>query len=319
MTLNRKRAAWTGALVAAVVTAGAVGAPAQAAEGKTIKPVADKIQPKKLPASAKAKATTAAAATPKAKAEARASSQAAGVAAAGTVSLKPGEVLKSDEYIATANGFLYMQPDGNLVLDHKAGAELWASGTYGNPGAYAEFQADGNFVIYKKDVNGVKGAAVWSSTTWGNSNARLDFQDDANLVVYRKDGSAAWSTRTWEVPDHTLTGGENLDRGTWMAATNTVLAMDNRGYFAVFERSTGKVRTAAGSYSPGAYARMQKDGNFVIYSKNGGEGKGGAIWNTESWGNPGAYLAYGMDSTLVLHAADSSELGRFTSGDNEQG
>lgn len=306
MDFNRKRAAWTGALAAAV-SVGVLASPvAQAADGKTDTRTTVKVAVKKPQGGVPAKSA------------AKNQQRATALAATTNVSLQPGDILASNEYIETENGFLYMQPDGNLVLDHKAGAELWASATYGNTGAYAVFQADGNFVIYKKDGGPTKGGALWSSRTWGNPNSHLDFQDDANLVVYRADNSAVWSTRTWKVGNNTLTGGQNLERGTWMSAANSILAQDNRGYFAVFYRGKDYGR-GFWNYSPGAYTRMQNDGNLVTYKKDGGEGKGGAIWDTKTWGQNGAYLTFGAtDSTLVLHKSNGDVLIDFKTGDNQQ-
>ncbi|MCB5179152.1 hypothetical protein [Streptomyces antimicrobicus] len=297
MKLNRKRAAVVGALVAAVALGGAV-VPAQAAPAPAGTATAKEIPAKKLPAGAKAKNRTS-------------SDRASATTASGSFSLGAGDVLGSNEYIETENGVLYMQPDGNLILDHKAGAELWASGTYGNPGAYAIVQPDGNFVIYKQDGGPTKGGAVWNTGTWGNPNARVDFQDDANLVLYRENNSAAWSTKTWRVGSNTLTGGQNLERGTWMWGVDAVVAQDNRGYFGVFFRNEDKAYVA-GTYSVGAYTRMQTDGNLVIYKAGGGEGKGGANWNTGTWGNPGAYFTFdATTSAAVLRKADGTELGHF--------
>ncbi|MFJ3877056.1 hypothetical protein ACIPW5_06310 [Streptomyces sp. NPDC090077] len=306
MNFNRKHATWTGALVAALSVGALVSPAAQAAGGKTDTPTAVKLAVKKPQGGVPAKSA------------AKNQQRATALAAAAVVSLHPGDVLASDEYIETENGFLHMQPDGNLVLNHKAGAELWASGTFGNTGAYAVFQTDGNFVVYKKGGGPAKGGALWNSATWGNANGRLDFQDDANLVVYRADNSAAWSTRTWKVGNNTLTGGQNLERGTWMSAANSVLAQDNRGYFAVFYRGKD-YGLGFWNYSPGAYTRMQTDGNLVTYKKDGGEGKGGALWNTKTWGQNGAYLAFGAtDSTLVLHKSNGDVLIDFKTGDNQQ-
>ncbi|RSS82045.1 hypothetical protein [Streptomyces sp. WAC06614] len=297
MKLNRKRAAVVGALVAAVALGGAV-MPAQAAPAPVAKSSAVEIPVKKLPAGAKAKAATT-------------SGRASAFTATSDVTLLPGDVLASNEYIETENGILYMQPDGNLVLDHTAGANLWASGTWNNPGAYAVLQTDGNFVVYKKDGGPTKGGALWSSRTWGNPNSHLSFQDDANLVVYRGDNAPVWSTRTWRVGDNTLSGGENLERGTWMSGVNAILVQDNRGYLGVFYRHEDKAY-GVGPYSPGAYTRMQNDGNLVIYKADGGEGKGGATWASGTYGNPGAYFTFDANtSAAVLRKADGTELGHI--------
>ncbi len=53
-------------------------------------------------------------------------------------------------------------------------------------------QADGNFVMYKRNVG-----AVWSTNTAGNPGARIVFQNDGNLVVYRTNNTVAWSSNTF--------------------------------------------------------------------------------------------------------------------------
>ncbi len=74
---------------------------------------------------------------------------------------------------------LVMQGDGNLVIYSKYGRALWASGTDGNPGAYKVMQGDGNLVIYSKD-----GKALWSSGTYGTPGAYDVMQEDGNYVIY---------------------------------------------------------------------------------------------------------------------------------------
>ncbi|MBW5480696.1 hypothetical protein [Streptomyces bambusae] len=333
----RKRAAWTGALIASAVAAGVLAAPAaQAADGAgTFKHNATAPQKAASP-KAKAKAKAMAASKAKAaatqqrtagKADARALAESAAATTATTATtaeagdtLQPGQKLLPGEFIVSENAFLLMQEDGNLVIGHMSGADLWATGTFGNDGAYAQFQADGNFVVYKKDGGEGKGGALWNSATWGNPNSRLTIQEDGNVVLYRQDNSPAWSSRTWRVGDNTLSAGENLDSGTWMDADQTALVMDARGYFGVFEKFSEDVymRGYTNTYSPGAYARMQADGNFVIYKKGGGEGKGGALWNTATWGKPGARMTFERNSHLELRTAGGELLWDGETGDDQQ-
>jgi len=56
-----------------------------------------------------------------------------------------------------------MQPDGNLVVYSDKGEAMWASDTAGNPGAFVNFQDDGNFVIYKHAPGGKQ--PLWASGT----------------------------------------------------------------------------------------------------------------------------------------------------------
>jgi hypothetical protein len=100
--------------------------------------------------------------------------------------LGPGQEMHSADQRFTFS----MQSDGNLVLYAPTGY-LWASNTYGNPGAYLAFQNDGNLVIYKGDSSG----SIWNSATQSNC-ARLVVQNDGNVVIYSAAGPSVWSTNT---------------------------------------------------------------------------------------------------------------------------
>jgi hypothetical protein len=97
----------------------------------------------------------------------------------GTSQLAVSQRLNGGEYLrSNANNWvLYMQSDGNLVLK-QGGVELWATGTWGNPGASLLMQTDGNLVIYTS-----AGAAIWDSATWGTAANVLSLNDDGNLVL----------------------------------------------------------------------------------------------------------------------------------------
>jgi hypothetical protein len=49
-------------------------------------------------------------------------------------------------------------------------------------------------------------------------------------------------------------------------------------------------------------AVMQDDGNFVIYDYCGD-----AIWDSNTHGNPGAYLALQNDGNVVIYSSDNTE------------
>ncbi|MEU6896290.1 hypothetical protein ABZ934_32045 [Streptomyces sp. NPDC046557] len=203
------------------------------------------------------------------------------------------------EIARSKNAVLTLQSDGNLVLEHVSGGVLWATGTYGNPGATVTFQQDGNLVVYS-----AAGKALWAAGSYGNPGARLELQSDANLVVYRQDGSAAWSSATWMV-DTVVNPTWQIGSGNWTWSPDAILAMEQTGKLSIRDRNTLQERWSTNTWGPGAYARMQSDGNFVVYKKDGGEGKGGALWSTGTWNHPGAHLVFQTDGNLVLLAKDS--------------
>ncbi|GAA3056559.1 hypothetical protein GCM10020229_80380 [Kitasatospora albolonga] len=236
-------------------------------------------------------------------------------AAAGPVYLEAGKRLGPGESLADGESRLVMQGDGNLVLylvgpSGQNAVPLWASGTYNNWGAYAVMQADGNFVIYRQNGSG-PGDALWSSGTWNSPGARLQLldgtvyvtsatighrswqsgtsrygtpdnvtglgsgsrtdsksvwlvmQSDGNLVLYRKrDGQALWATGTWNHPGATA----GLPYGT--------------GEFLVSDPRQGRIWSNGVDVRTQARAKLQDDGNFVVY-----DAAGRALWSTGTWGN----------------------------------
>jgi hypothetical protein len=94
---------------------------------------------------------------------------------------------------------LKMQPDGNLVLykfKRDSGGKiternaLWASNTGDRPGSRAEFQKDGNLVVYD-----IRERAMWASGSSGQGATEMKLQSDGNLVIYAGD-RAVWASGT---------------------------------------------------------------------------------------------------------------------------
>ncbi|MFI6144577.1 DNRLRE domain-containing protein [Streptomyces sp. NPDC051109] len=237
----------------------------------------------------------------------------AGVVVDGSIAFQPGTRLASGQTYTTPSVKLVMQSDGNLVLYHRTGGDgkggaLWASETYGNPGAYAVMQADGNLVVYKQDGGEGKGGALWASQTYGNPGARLQLQADGNLVIYKSGTSSGWQNGLWATDtwmrSPRLQSGQELTPGAWIQGKRNALLMDRNGHLSLRDLATGKEQWLTDFWSPGAHARMQADGNFVLYSKDGGEGKGGALWASQTYGNAGAYLQLQDDGNLVVYRKD---------------
>jgi len=139
--------------------------------------------------------------------------------------LNSGDVL----YSTSQKIYLTMQTDGNLALRFSPfgtwSVILWASNTYGNPGAYAVMQDDGNFVVYtpqncQRDPQlGVPICSIskplWATGTNPNGSL-LWVQDDGNLVVYDAHGSPLWAPGTNDlVPDAAHCRTHFCPSGTW--------------------------------------------------------------------------------------------------------
>lgn len=101
--------------------------------------------------------------------------------------------LGEGDFLQSANAWLVLQSDGNLVIYRKRdNAQLWSSGTSGSYYPHLQVQADGNLVLA-----GPGGNPYWAAGTYYHAGDRAVFQSDGNFVVYDKNGTALWSTNTW--------------------------------------------------------------------------------------------------------------------------
>lgn len=124
-----------------------------------------------------------------------------------------GTVLRSD---TTNTRILNMRTDGNLV-QKVSGRVVWQSRTGGHPGAWAELQPKGNFVIWTRDASRKK-VALWTSRTGTAGSGNLLVQVDGNVVLYGSKDTRVWSSRpvtglAWPVNGTRITGKYGDDRG----------------------------------------------------------------------------------------------------------
>ncbi|MGW9372987.1 trypsin-like serine protease [Streptomyces xanthophaeus] len=111
---------------------------------------------------------------------------------------------------------------------------------------------------------------------------------------------------------HLLKPGQTIESGTTLITDRLRLTMQTDGNLVIYHNSGGQGKGAAlwdsNTYgNPGAYAVMQPDGNLVVYKKDGGDGKGGAVWHSNTHGNPGAYAHFQNDGNFVVYKKDGAE------------
>lgn len=111
----------------------------------------------------------------------------------GTVMLRGDDVIPSGTSLTSSTVRLTMQADGNLVLTGLAtGKQIWASGTVGNPGAYAKFAADGNLAVYTP-----AGVSKWTTGLTATAGATFRVRADSTVAVVAADDSTVlWKQGT---------------------------------------------------------------------------------------------------------------------------
>ncbi|MFD9617787.1 hypothetical protein ACFWB2_10965 [Streptomyces virginiae] len=215
---------------------------------------------------------------------------------------RPDLALWSTGTYGNPGAYALMQEDGNFVVYKKdggpdKGGALWNSGTYGDrtdTSVRAWFSDSGELWVTGRGTgnnriswdSGTKKRHAklcanppsgqqphWDQGGWAESaSVWLVLQNDNNLVMYRKrDGKAIWSSGTW----HT-SAADNGRVYLEMLRSGDLIVRDYGPYFATRWR-TG----TAGNDD--AYALLQDDGNLVVYKKDGGPGKGGALWNSGTY------------------------------------
>ncbi|MGW4379711.1 hypothetical protein [Kitasatospora sp. NPDC004531] len=230
------------------------------------------------------------------------------------VALDSGERMTSGETRTdhTDSTALQMQPDGNLVLslvNSTGGPDhvMWASGTWGNPGAYAVMQTDGNLVVY-----GQGGTALWSTRSWGSPGAKAYFSGFGNLYVYVVNGpKALWESHTARVAASFCNPGASrpyhqgeLYAGSWAQSAGVWLIMQPDGNLVIYRKRDNAPIWSSGTWNKNPWVlNMQDDGNLVMHSQNDA-----ALWATGTWGNPGAYAVLQDDGNFVVRRQDGRPL-----------
>ena len=215
-------------------------------------------------------------------------------------------VLNAGQGVSGETRLLRMDADCDLVLyslaDNVVGGRLWNTETAGaGSGCHADFQPDGNFVLYDGG-----GSPQWNSST---SGAELRVQSDGNVVIYDGGGAALWQTYTFYPAEYVINAGSfSLASGQVLHSGNRKLEMrsDCNLVLHSFENGiTGGVVWQSDTKDAGSscHADFQVDGNFVVY-----DGGGAVLWNSGTSGTFDGELWLQEDGNLVVYNGASQSL-----------
>jgi len=118
--------------------------------------------------------------------------------------------------------------------------------------------------------------------------------------------AAPASARGVDVVATVLVDGDTLQPGQALLSPNGayILIMQNDGNLVEYVQSQGDpIWDSNTGGNPGAYATLQTDGNFVVYSAGGV-----ALWASDTSGNPGDRLVLQSDANLVIYSSHGQHL-----------
>ncbi|MDM7893113.1 peptidoglycan DD-metalloendopeptidase family protein [Curtobacterium caseinilyticum] len=214
-----------------------------------------------------------------------------GTAPAGTT-LWPGDSITSD------NGQfqLVMQGDGNLVEYGIGRRVIWSSNTSGKPGASAQIRANGTLAIWA--ANGR--AALWGGPGHVGKNFGIRGDGSMRFLTTKGVNSVEFKNFQDRVP-----AGSVLLPGTLLksdASGTKSLSMRADGVLAQVVDGKTVWATKTGG-NPGAYAAVQTDGNFVVYTK-----ANKPLWASHTTkGGPGQLLVQ-VDGNVVLYGKSDTRV-----------
>ena len=211
-------------------------------------------------------------------------------AAAAAAALAPSAAVSSTGnfgLLVSPNGayILTMQGDGNLVLTH-FGQPVWNSATYGQGTApyTASLAADGS--LHALDHSG---KSLWSSgpAASGAAPFSVTVQNDGNIVVYDAHGSQAWTNKlapaaadVSHVPPRATVSSSDTFVGLASPSLAYSLALQPDGTLVQYKGTTAIWTGGTPNAGTAPYvARMQGDGNLVVYDAHGN-----ATWATATYG-----------------------------------
>lgn len=207
-----------------------------------------------------------------------------------TGTVPAGATLWPGDSVTSNNGQfqLVMQGDGNLVEYGIGRKVLWSSNTSGKPGAFAQIRANGTLAIVCNNVR----IALWGGA--GQVGRNFGVRPDGTM---RMINTANHSVVEFPTYQDSVAAGNVILPGTVLRSDRTnsrTLTMRADGVLvqAVDGKQVWASKTAG---NKNAYAAVQPDGNFVIYSA-----ARKALWATGTPGGPGQLLVQ-VDGNVVLY------------------
>jgi hypothetical protein len=233
--------------------------------------------------------------------------------------LRAGGTLHSGDSLVSPNGRyrVTMQASGSLVTEViRTGEPIWSTGTDGTPGAYAELEKDGDFVVRRggqpSQSSAPPSSPPYQTGTGGHLRTTLHLLDDGNLVLTASNGGT-WLWQSGSVSGSqgsTLTAGQGLHPGQYLRSKNGVFELSNDGWTGQLRLSVVNSASCVMWSEPtigdkASVAALLPDGDFVMYGP-----VSRVTWSTKSAGNQGAQIELGDDGSLSLLSASGKTLWR---------
>jgi hypothetical protein len=146
--------------------------------------------------------------------------------------------------------------------------------------------------------------AVTVAMLIGLTTALVGTSSPASASASSVDSRPAPMVAAAAVPPSTLVAGQTLMPGAAMVAPggHVIMVMQTDGNL-VEHRDSQLIWATYTQGNPGAWAIMQPDGNFVIYSK-----QNKALWHTHTFLYPGAHISLQADTYFVVYSVTMTPL-----------
>jgi RHS repeat-associated protein len=219
----------------------------------------------------------------------------------GVSTLNMGSSLSIGQSLWSPSGayFAEFQGDGNFVVYTAGNIPLWSTGTGGRGATAVVFQTDGNLVVY------AGGTPLWSSASYMGAGGTLVMQDDGDLVVYNASSYPIWSSMKGSYPtptaaspssSNTLSKGHALYPGgtIWSPSGESFATFQSDGNFVVYTSTNVPLWASGTGGQGGTSLQFQTDGNLVVYAGSS------PLWATNTNVKAGITLTMGNDANLVM-------------------
>ncbi|HKD79237.1 MAG TPA: hypothetical protein VKH81_06050, partial [Candidatus Angelobacter sp.] len=185
-----------------------------------------------------------------------------------------GRLVEVDEPYASGlvvNNHATLDNTGNFVLDSPGNSTLWSTGTSGSNAQSIFMQDDGNLVLYIFKWS----AGVYAAPTPGSYP------------------QASCSIGTYLMAGQTLPSGSCIASPHWQY----FLYMAPDGNVYIYNWAAGAGTWGPGTQGhPGAYARLETNGNFVVYDVNGA-----TLWSSGTAGTDAERLNMEDDGRIIIY------------------